>query len=84
MVRARRGGLAAACMALSMFSCSYGDREDREEDEEATRTAVVEPPSPIGVSSAARTAAAYREGPPCDLESAGTGVPVVLPCWRPA
>jgi hypothetical protein len=80
MVRARRGGLAAACMALSVFSCSYGDREDREEDAKATRAAVVPPPSRLGVGGAARTAAAYREGPACDSESTGTGVPVVPPC----
>ena len=41
MVRARRGGLAAACMALSMFSCSYSDKEGKKEDDKVKRVASI-------------------------------------------
>jgi hypothetical protein len=40
-----RKRLAAAMALLSMFSCSYGDREDREEDDKAKRVAAVHPPA---------------------------------------
>ena len=33
--RNRRRLVAAGLLALSMFSCSYGDREDKEEDDKA-------------------------------------------------
>ena len=38
-----------------MFSCSYGDREDKKEDDKAKRTAVVLPPKhrPPGPATAA-------------------------------
>jgi hypothetical protein len=42
-----RGRLAAAgVVLLAMFSCSYGDREDRKEDEKAKRTVVLVLPPP--------------------------------------
>ena len=43
--RNRRRLSAAALAVLSMFSCSYGDREDKEEDEQAKRAAVVLEPA---------------------------------------
>ena len=42
--RNRRRLSAAALAVLSMFSCSYGDREDKEEDAKARRAEVVLPP----------------------------------------
>ena len=36
-----RRRLAAGLLALSMFSCSYGDREDKEEDEKAKWVEIV-------------------------------------------
>ena len=38
-----RRWLAAGLLALSMFSCSYGDREDKKEDDKAKRVEVVLP-----------------------------------------
>ena len=35
-----RRWLAAGLLALSMFSCSYGDREDKKEDDKAKRAEV--------------------------------------------
>jgi hypothetical protein len=43
--------LAAAGLALlSMFSCSYGDREDRKEDEKAKRTVLALPSSDFAIA----------------------------------
>ena len=42
--RNRRRLSAAALAVLSMFSCSYGDREDKEEDAKAKRAEAVLPP----------------------------------------
>lgn len=39
----RRRQLAAGLLVLSVFSCSYGDREDKEEDQKARRTALITP-----------------------------------------
>ena len=41
--RNRRRLAAAGLLALSMFSCSYGDREDKDEDEKAKRAELVLP-----------------------------------------
>ena len=38
--RNRRRLAMAGLLALSMFSCSYGDREDKKEDERLKRTVV--------------------------------------------
>jgi hypothetical protein len=40
-----RRRLAAGLLALSMFSCSYGDREDKEEDDKNKRTALTASPA---------------------------------------
>lgn len=39
----RRRLVAAGLLVLSVFSCSYGDREDKEEDQKAKRTALITP-----------------------------------------
>ena len=52
-----RRRLAAGLLALSMFSCSYGDREDKEEDEKAKRVEIVLP-SPGFARAAAHQARA--------------------------
>ena len=36
-----RRWLAAGLLALSMFSCSYGDREDKKEDDKVKRVASI-------------------------------------------
>ena len=41
--RNRRRLSAAALAILSMFSCSYGDRDDEEEDEKVRRIVLVLP-----------------------------------------
>ena len=41
--RNRRRLAMAGLLALSMFSCSYGDREDKKEDEKVKRTVLVLP-----------------------------------------
>lgn len=46
-VRCRRPLAALGLLALSLFSCSYGDREDKQEDAEATRTALAPPASTV-------------------------------------
>lgn len=42
--RNRRRLAAAGLAVVSMFSCSYGDREDKEEDAKARRSEAVLPP----------------------------------------
>ena len=44
VARNRRRLAAAGLLALSMFSCSYGDREDKKEDEKSKRTGAILPP----------------------------------------
>ena len=41
--RNRRRLALVGLLALSMFSCSYGDREDKKEDDKAKRVEVVLP-----------------------------------------
>lgn len=43
--RSRRRLAAAGLLMLSMFSCSYGDREDKEEDDKNKRAEPVLPSS---------------------------------------
>jgi hypothetical protein len=45
MCAARKRRLAAGLLVLSMFSCSYGDREDKEEDDANKRTALTVSPA---------------------------------------
>ena len=45
-----RRWLAAGLLALSMFSCSYGDREDKKEDEKAKRGASIRPAPAVAVA----------------------------------
>jgi hypothetical protein len=47
MRASRNRRLAAGLAVLSMFSCSYGDREDKEEDEQAKRAEVILPPGDV-------------------------------------
>jgi hypothetical protein len=48
--RNRRRLAAAGLALLSMFSCSYGDREDRKEDEKAKRTVLALPSSDFAIA----------------------------------
>ena len=41
--RNRRRLAAAGLVALSMFFCGYGDREDKQEDEKAKRAEIAPP-----------------------------------------
>ena len=50
--RNRRPLAAVALLALSMFSCSYGDREDNVEDAKAKRVEVVLPTAGSDVDQA--------------------------------
>ena len=43
VARNRRRLAAAGLLALAMFSCSYGDREDKDEDEKAKRAGLILP-----------------------------------------
>ena len=46
-----RRRLAAGLLALSMFSCSYGDREDKEEDDKVRRGASIRPAPAAAVAA---------------------------------
>jgi hypothetical protein len=60
MGAARSRRLAAGLLALSVFSCSYGDREDREEDDRTKRGG---PAAAAGVAAPATGAGSTVSGP---------------------